>query len=97
MRGGAQLVTCLLLVSISQSFCAFRCDREPEGHMPPKSEADYRFKIHISGNPDKYEPGEIYTGNMFAPLLKCAVGRNFVSVATVRILFRGLCLAREER
>ncbi|XP_021918069.1 spondin-1-like isoform X3 [Zootermopsis nevadensis] len=64
MRGGAQLVTCLLLVSISQSFCAFRCDREPEGHMPPKSEADYRFKIHISGNPDKYEPGEIYTVNL---------------------------------
>jgi hypothetical protein len=74
MLGAARLVACLHLVTTLQSTCAFRCDREPEGHMPPKSEADYRFKIQISGNPDKYVPGEVYTGNIFVQLLERAEG-----------------------
>lgn len=52
---------CLLAVTFLQSACAFRCNREPEGHMLPKSKGDNRFKIRISGNPDKYVPGEVYT------------------------------------
>jgi hypothetical protein len=97
MRGGAQLITCLQLVTILQSVCAFRCDREPEGHMPPKSEADYRFKIQISGNPDKYVPGEVYTGNIFVQFFKYAVEHNLVLIATVRMFPCDLCPAHKER
>ena len=64
MRVGVQLVICLQVVTLLQSACAFLCNREPEGHMPPKSKADNRFKIRISGNPDKYVPGEVYTGKI---------------------------------
>jgi hypothetical protein len=70
MRGDVQLVVCLLLVAILQGACAFHCDREPEGHMLPKSGADNRFKIKISGNPDKYVPGEVYTGERLRWLLQ---------------------------
>ncbi|XP_023721830.1 spondin-1 isoform X3 [Cryptotermes secundus] len=61
MRGGAHLILCLLLVTELHSACAIHCDREPGGHMPPKTKADHRFRIKISGNPDKYVPGEVYT------------------------------------
>ncbi|KAJ4450855.1 hypothetical protein ANN_02286 [Periplaneta americana] len=61
MRGGVHLVAYLLLVSCLRSTRAVRCDREPPGHTSLKSEADNRFKIKISGNPDKYVPGEVYT------------------------------------
>jgi hypothetical protein len=61
MRGGTQLIICLLLVTVLHSACAIHCDREPRGRMPPKTKADHRFKIKISGNPDKYVPGEVYT------------------------------------
>jgi hypothetical protein len=70
MRGGVQLIMCLLAVTFLQSACAFRCNREPEGHMLPKSKGDNRFKIRISGNPDKYVPGEVYTGKTHCSLYR---------------------------
>lgn len=43
------------------SAVALRCDRTPEGSGASKSPADGRFRLRISGNPDKYVPGETYT------------------------------------
>lgn len=40
---------------------AVRCDRTPEGTGASKSPADGRFRLRISGNPEKYVPGESYT------------------------------------
>jgi hypothetical protein len=34
--------------------------------MQPKSNPDNRFKIKISGNPQAYVPGDVYTGKIFA-------------------------------
>jgi hypothetical protein len=41
---------------------AARCDREPDGRLSAKSAVDGRFRIKVSGNPEKYVPGEVYTG-----------------------------------
>ncbi|CAB0004338.1 unnamed protein product, partial [Nesidiocoris tenuis] len=38
------------------------CDRQPPGMAEPKTRADNRFTIEISGDPDVYTPGEMYTG-----------------------------------
>lgn len=40
---------------------AIRCDRNPEGFSANKSPADGRFRLKITGNPEKYAPGEVYT------------------------------------
>ncbi|XP_055530253.1 spondin-1 [Wyeomyia smithii] len=40
---------------------AIRCDRTPEGAGASKSPADGRFRLRISGNPEKYVPGASYT------------------------------------
>jgi hypothetical protein len=39
-----------------------RCNREPLGVTSKKTPGDNGFKIKISGNPEKYTPGEVYTG-----------------------------------
>lgn len=41
---------------------AVRCNREPLGVASKKTPGDNGFKIKISGNPEKYTPGEVYTG-----------------------------------
>lgn len=52
----------LLLLPDGENFAeALRCDRTPEGSVASKSPADGRFRIRISGNPEKYVPGESYT------------------------------------
>jgi len=49
-----------------------RCNREPIGVSNKKTPGDNGFKIKISGNPEKYTPGEVYTG-------KCHVAVYFHS------------------
>lgn len=39
-----------------------RCRRAPPGVAIPKVAGDNGFYIRISGNPEKYQPGELYTG-----------------------------------
>lgn len=56
------MLTALAALADPLLVAAARCDREPEGRMAPKSPADGRFRIKVSGNPDKYVPGEVYTG-----------------------------------
>lgn len=60
-----QVVLLLVLAVIAGSqlptASAVRCDRTPEGSGASKSPADGRFRLRISGNPDKYVPGESYT------------------------------------
>ncbi|GIY13774.1 uncharacterized protein CEXT_42701 [Caerostris extrusa] len=46
---------------IPQSFPG-RCRRAPPGLTIPKVAGDNGFYIKISGNPEKYQPGELYTG-----------------------------------
>ncbi|XP_054716081.1 spondin-1-like [Uloborus diversus] len=45
---------------IPQSFPG-RCKRSPPGVAIPKVPGDNGFYIRISGNPEKYQPGELYT------------------------------------
>uniref|UniRef100_A0A0K8STY7 Spondin-1 n=1 Tax=Lygus hesperus TaxID=30085 RepID=A0A0K8STY7_LYGHE len=40
---------------------AIVCDRMPPGMVSPKTRADNRFTIEISGDPPVYSPGEMYT------------------------------------
>lgn len=51
----------LLIISNIRHTYSVRCDRTPEGHGASKSPADGRFRIRISGNPERYVPGEVYT------------------------------------
>lgn len=61
-----------LLILISTSIVtanlspAFRsgntCIRQPEGVEATKTPGDNGYRLKISGNPDKYFPGEVYTG-----------------------------------
>lgn len=37
-----------------------QCHREPQNTMAPKNIGDGGYQIKISGNPDKYLPGELY-------------------------------------
>ncbi|KAK2704758.1 hypothetical protein QYM36_016971 [Artemia franciscana] len=41
---------------------ASRCNREPDGRFGQKVHGDNGFRIKVSGSPDKYVPGEVYTG-----------------------------------
>lgn len=50
----------LLCLNIN-SVTAIRCDRSPEGFSANKSPADGRFRLKITGNPERYAPGEVYT------------------------------------
>lgn len=50
----------LLCLNVN-SVTAIRCDRSPEGFSANKSPADGRFRLKITGNPERYAPGEVYT------------------------------------
>jgi spondin-1 len=52
----------LLLASTVWFSVALKCDRTPEGITALRSQADGRFKLRILGEPDRYIPGENYTG-----------------------------------
>lgn len=41
------------------------CNREFGNRTSKKTSGDNGFKVKISGNPEKYTPGELYTGNYF--------------------------------
>ena len=53
------IVTWFLTFSTNE---ATKCKREPPLTNVPKTSGDNGFKIVISGNPEKYVPGELYTG-----------------------------------
>jgi hypothetical protein len=51
-----------ILVAIELNMVkAVCCSRDPEDIQLPQS-VNNRFKIGISGNPDKYVPGGVYAG-----------------------------------
>jgi hypothetical protein len=41
------------------------CNREIPGVTSRRIQGDNGFKIKISGNPEKYTPGELYTGKFY--------------------------------
>lgn len=41
---------------------AASCNRAPLGTEAPRTPGSNNFTIKISGNPQKYVPGEVYTG-----------------------------------
>lgn len=58
-----------LLVSVATYlFLTFTCSadgaciRQPEGVRIPKTPGDNGYRLKISGNPEQYVPGEVYTG-----------------------------------
>ncbi|XP_059486805.1 spondin-1-like isoform X2 [Neocloeon triangulifer] len=55
------LLLALFLGALCSGALSARCDREPEGRLTSKSAIDGRFRIKVSGNPEKYVPGEVYT------------------------------------
>ena len=46
----------------SSSSAASHCVREQDGIRLPKTPGDNGYRLKISGNQDKYVPGEVYTG-----------------------------------
>lgn len=61
-----RLVSVCLLIQLAaiqvNLTTALRCDRTPEGYRPEKSPSDGRFMLKISGDPERYTPGERYNG-----------------------------------
>lgn len=51
----------VVVVGLVNYSLALKCDRVPEGAGANKSPADGRFRIRITGNPERYIPGEVYT------------------------------------
>ncbi|XP_046394012.1 spondin-1-like isoform X2 [Ischnura elegans] len=57
-----RLLLVMMCVAAAGVASAGRCDREPEeARSTPRTPADGRFRIRVSGNPDKYVPREVYT------------------------------------
>lgn len=59
------LVLLLLLASSAQLTNAKRCHREPHSDVTAaiKSPGDNGFRIVVGGDPERYVPGTVYTGN----------------------------------
>jgi hypothetical protein len=75
------MLTVALLVLCSVSLlevvdAATACIRQPEGIRIPKTPGDNGYRLKISGTPDKYVPGEVYTGNRL-----CAFDGSLASLA----------------
>ena len=60
---GADLVTVPTYSRYGNTFQT-TCNREPQGVTAPQTKGNNGFKIKLSGNPEKYVPGEMYTGNV---------------------------------
>jgi len=58
------LTLILIINAFTIIYSAKKCDRTPEGHLAAKSPADARFRLRITGNPERYTPGEVYTSNL---------------------------------
>ena len=72
------MLTVALLVLCSVSWlqvvdAATACIRQPEGIRIPKTPGDNGYRLKISGTPDKYVPGEVYTGKRLCVFGGCLV------------------------
>uniref|UniRef100_A0A336LL51 Spondin-1 n=1 Tax=Culicoides sonorensis TaxID=179676 RepID=A0A336LL51_CULSO len=65
MNSMSSLLLLLVIFFQINSNIAIRCDRNPEGFTANKSPADGRFRLKISGNPERYTPGETYTITLY--------------------------------
>ena len=67
-----------LLAALGYTRAASTCIRQPEGIRIPKTPGDNGYRVKISGNPDKYVPGEVYTGNqtLQAPFMRMTVSQG---------------------
>ena len=58
------------------------CNREPTTVNAPQTKGNNGFKIKLSGNPEKYVPGEMYTGMhyfLYYFILNCFLHLNSLS------------------
>jgi hypothetical protein len=78
------LIISVLLTAELNGVDAVHCNREPEDTHTPKSVGNH-FQIRISGNPDKYVPGGIYTGKVLTPafMVSVRVLQNTAALCTV--------------
>ena len=65
------LCACLVISFFSSPSTAIlssssTCVRQPENVQTSKTPGDNGYRLKISGNPDKYFPGEVYTGSHIA-------------------------------
>lgn len=59
-----QFFVYLICLNLKYAF-TIKCDRTPEGFSANKSPSDGRYLLKIVGNPERYDPGETYTGIRF--------------------------------
>jgi hypothetical protein len=50
----------VVLFNFYSIISANKCDRTPEGFVASKSPANGKFRIRITGNPERYSPGQVY-------------------------------------
>ena len=81
---------------IPQSFPG-RCRRAPPGVAIPKVPGDNGFYIKISGNPDKYVPGELYTGELWTYVTVTCYNACVQTPSNVEKRFRKLTLSSGEK
>jgi hypothetical protein len=64
------LCACLVISFFSSPSTAIlsssTCVRQPENVQTSKTPGDNGYRLKISGNPEKYFPGEVYTGSLLA-------------------------------
>ena len=76
-----------LLVSVTTYlFLIFTCSadgtciRQPEGVRIPKTPGDNGYRLKISGSPEQYVPGEVYTGKFHIPNKSISMQQKDVAV-----------------
>ena len=55
---------CVLWLLPALGLADYTCNRVPYNVQTPKVPGDNGYKIKIGGNPERYVPGEVYTGEL---------------------------------
>jgi hypothetical protein len=79
-QSGASLATVAAMSSLGKRGDGWpNCNRELDNMtIKSRTPGDNGFKIKITGNPEKYTPGELYTGNCFV-FVFCILSEHFVA------------------
>ncbi|KAL7645703.1 UNVERIFIED_CONTAM: hypothetical protein RMT77_002580 [Armadillidium vulgare] len=72
----------LFVPQLGESFQSM-CQREPQSTAITKAPGDGGYRIHISGNPEKYVPGEVYTVSLQARRSQYHHAQKFVGFTLI--------------